>query len=45
MAGNVLNPPTPSNQHPDVKELTSVDEWVPVVMKAEKPIILDCYAE
>jgi hypothetical protein len=36
-------PAVPS--HPDVIEMTSVDEWVPLVMQAEVPIVLDCYAE
>ncbi len=51
MNGNVLNnAPTKSvstaeESHPDIKEIGSVDEWVPVVMQAQKPIILDCYAE
>jgi hypothetical protein len=34
-----------SPEHPDVIELNSVEEWVPVVMQAQVPIILDCYAE
>lgn len=27
-----------------VDELTGYDQWEPKVMKADKPIILDCYA-
>ena len=51
MNGNVLNnAPKKSvsaaeESHSDIKEIGSVDEWVPVVMQAQKPIILDCYAE
>ena len=28
-----------------IDELTNYEEWVPKVMQAEKPVILDCYAE
>jgi hypothetical protein len=51
MNGNVINNASAKSgsaaeeSHPDIKEITSVDEWVPVVMQATKPIIRDCYAE
>jgi thioredoxin len=46
----INNAPTKSGSaaeesHPDIKEIISVDEWVPMVMQAQKPIILDCYAD
>ncbi len=28
-----------------VEELKTYEEWVPSVMQADKPVILDCYAE
>lgn len=48
--GNPLSSPKqeaaqPAVDHPDVIELTDVQEWVPKVMQEEKPVIIDCYAE
>ncbi|TNV78466.1 hypothetical protein FGO68_gene3772 [Halteria grandinella] len=50
MNGNPLSGPPKSEpsqyaDHPDIIELKTVEEWVPVVMQEEKPVILDCYAD
>lgn len=48
MNGNPLSSPKPEvpvEEHPDIIELQSVDEWTSHVMQEDKPIILDCYAD